>query len=66
MHSKMFGSWVQIACPRLSIDWGYAFKKPLLNTYEAEVALKGIEWQPIYPMDYYAKEGGKWSNYYKE
>jgi len=30
--------WVQIACPRLSIDWGYAFAKPLLNPYEAEVS----------------------------
>lgn len=31
--------WVQIACPRLSIDWGEAFCKPLLTPYEAEVAL---------------------------
>ena len=27
-------SWVQIACPRLSIDWGMAFEKPLLSPYE--------------------------------
>lgn len=26
--------WVQIACPRLSIDWGEAFGKPLLTPYE--------------------------------
>lgn len=26
--------WVQIACPRLSIDWGTAFSKPLLSPYE--------------------------------
>ncbi|KAF1997865.1 Diphthamide biosynthesis protein 1 [Amniculicola lignicola CBS 123094] len=32
-------AWVQIACPRLSIDWGYAFAKPLLSPYEALVAL---------------------------
>lgn len=32
-------AWVQIACPRLSIDWGYAFPKPLLSPYEALVAL---------------------------
>lgn len=32
-------AWVQIACPRLSIDWGDAFKKPLLTTFEAEIAL---------------------------
>lgn len=31
--------WVQIACPRLSIDWGYAFPRPLLSPYEALVAL---------------------------
>ena len=55
-------AWVQIACPRLSIDWGYAFPKPLLTPYEALVAL-GIrqEWgtpeQKDYPMDFYAKDG---------
>lgn len=26
--------YVQIACPRLSIDWGSAYGKPLLTTYE--------------------------------
>jgi 2-(3-amino-3-carboxypropyl)histidine synthase len=31
--------WVQIACPRLSIDWGEAFPGPLLTPYEVEVAL---------------------------
>jgi len=57
-------AWIQVACPRLSIDWGTAFKKPLLNSYEAEVALDGISWQELYPMDYYAKDGGAWSNYH--
>ncbi|XP_034684247.1 2-(3-amino-3-carboxypropyl)histidine synthase subunit 1 [Vitis riparia] len=32
-------AWIQIACPRLSIDWGDAFGKPLLNPFEAEIAL---------------------------
>ncbi|KAK3737465.1 hypothetical protein QZH41_008349, partial [Actinostola sp. cb2023] len=27
-------AWVQVACPRLSIDWGTAFSKPLLSPYE--------------------------------
>jgi 2-(3-amino-3-carboxypropyl)histidine synthase len=31
--------FVQIACPRLYVDWGYAFHVPVLSTYEAEVAL---------------------------
>ncbi|GAA5969251.1 hypothetical protein JCM11641_007528 [Rhodosporidiobolus odoratus] len=30
---------VQTSCPRLSIDWGYAFSRPLLSPYEAAVAL---------------------------
>uniref|UniRef100_A0A7N0T6Z6 2-(3-amino-3-carboxypropyl)histidine synthase subunit 1 n=1 Tax=Kalanchoe fedtschenkoi TaxID=63787 RepID=A0A7N0T6Z6_KALFE len=32
-------AWIQIACPRLSIDWGDAFTKPLLTPYEAEICL---------------------------
>ena len=56
------GCWVQVACPRLSIDWGYAFPRPLLTPYEALVALGNTEgWDTgnggVYPMDYYAKEG---------
>ncbi|KAI1471244.1 diphthamide biosynthesis protein [Daldinia caldariorum] len=53
--------WVQVACPRLSIDWGYAFPRPLLTPYEALVALDEREdWSRsggVYPMDYYAREG---------
>ncbi|KAF2096731.1 Diphthamide biosynthesis protein 1 [Rhizodiscina lignyota] len=60
--------WVQIACPRLSIDWGYAFSRPLLSPYEALVALgvreagwteesKVVGKEAVYPMDFYAKEG---------
>ncbi|PGH12804.1 diphthamide biosynthesis protein 1 [Helicocarpus griseus UAMH5409] len=54
--------WVQIACPRLSIDWGYAFARPLLTPYEALVALGVREgWEAgnggVYPMDFYAKGG---------
>ncbi|ORY55138.1 diphthamide biosynthesis protein [Pseudomassariella vexata] len=51
--------WVQVACPRLSIDWGYAFPRPLLTPYEALVALEEREdWgKGPYPMDYYAREG---------
>ena len=48
-------AWVQVCCPRLSIDWGHHFAAPLLSSYEAQVALAASEWQPSYPMDYYAK-----------
>lgn len=56
-------AWVQVCCPRLSIDWGHAFPVPLLSPYEAEVALGAAEWMAVYPMDYYSKEGGSWANY---
>ncbi|KAH8811566.1 putative diphthamide synthesis protein-domain-containing protein [Xylogone sp. PMI_703] len=54
--------WVQVACPRLSIDWGYTFPRPLLTPYEALIALGSREdWAKsndgVYPMDYYGKEG---------
>lgn len=60
-------AWVQIACPRLSIDWGDGYgEKPLLTPYEAFVAVGKEQWREKYPMDFYAKDGGQWSNYYKE
>lgn len=40
---ELFGdsidAWVQIACPRLSIDWGEGFVKPVLTTFEFEIGL---------------------------
>lgn len=58
-------SWIQVACPRLSIDWGEAFEKPLLTPYEASVLFGSIPWQSQYPMDYYSKNGlGPWTNYH--
>ncbi|BFZ18348.1 hypothetical protein BsWGS_21387 [Bradybaena similaris] len=55
-------AWVQVACPRLSIDWGTAFSKPLLTSYELSVALKVTDWCSTYPMDYYASDSlGPWT-----
>jgi 2-(3-amino-3-carboxypropyl)histidine synthase len=57
-------AWVQVACPRLSIDWGEAFKSaPLLTPYEALVCLGDVAWQEdVYPMDYYSDKSGPWTN----
>lgn len=55
-------AWVQVACPRLSIDWGTAFARPVLTPYEALVALDETAWREIYPMDYYASGSGPWTN----
>uniref|UniRef100_A0AAY4EX45 2-(3-amino-3-carboxypropyl)histidine synthase subunit 1 n=1 Tax=Denticeps clupeoides TaxID=299321 RepID=A0AAY4EX45_9TELE len=55
-------AWVQIACPRLSIDWGTAFSRPLLSPYEAAVALQQIGWEGVYPMDFYSNQSlGPWA-----
>ncbi|CAK9173467.1 unnamed protein product [Ilex paraguariensis] len=54
-------AWIQIACPRLSIDWGDAFEKPLLNPFEAEIALGGLTgwWErtPIMNLNFGCKDG---------
>ncbi|AET38801.1 2-(3-amino-3-carboxypropyl)histidine synthase Ecym_3310 [Eremothecium cymbalariae DBVPG len=51
--------FIQVACPRLSIDWGYAFNKPLLTPYEANVMLENdiMFSEKYYPMDYYEANG---------
>jgi 2-(3-amino-3-carboxypropyl)histidine synthase len=58
--------WVQIACPRLSVDWGSHFYAPLLNPYEANVVLGTAEWKSLYPMDFYSKGSGPWTNYHEK
>lgn len=55
-------SWVQVACPRLSIDWSSAFDKPLLTPYELSVSMSIVPYQETYPMDYYAYSSlGPWT-----
>ncbi|ETN85192.1 diphthamide biosynthesis protein 2 domain protein, partial [Necator americanus] len=56
--------WVQVACPRLSIDWGAEFPKPLLSPFELVAALDEISFPSShYPMDYYSNESlGPWTN----
>ena len=42
--------FIQIGCPRLSVDWGDSFDKPILSSYEGMVALEQLPWRPVYPM----------------
>lgn len=70
-------AFVQVACPRLSIDWGTAFDKPLLTPYELSVALGDAKWaitdsdaavtdSENYPMDFYASNSlGYWTPNHK-
>jgi hypothetical protein len=69
LPAELLNTFVQTSCPRLSIDWGYAFERPLLSPYEASVALGKIRgWEGLvlddaaggltgqggYPMDFYS------------
>eukprot|EP01064_Diplonema_japonicum_P010507 TRINITY_DN17758_c0_g1_i1.p1 TRINITY_DN17758_c0_g1~~TRINITY_DN17758_c0_g1_i1.p1 ORF type:complete len:417 (+),score=67.88 TRINITY_DN17758_c0_g1_i1:44-1252(+) len=56
-------AWVQISCPRLSIDWGMHFETPILSPFELEVAMGTAVMPSIYPMDWYSKDGGPWAVY---
>jgi 2-(3-amino-3-carboxypropyl)histidine synthase len=67
-HISIF---VQTSCPRLSIDWGHAFPRPLLSPYEASIALGRTRgWvdagEDGYRMDFYADESsGEWTPRYQ-
>ena len=42
--SGKIAAWVQIGCPRLSIDWGDAFvDRPLLSPYELRTAVRNLQ-----------------------
>jgi len=57
--------WIQVACPRLSIDWGSFFNKPLLTSAELQLVLKSsekVDKIQDYPMDFYARNStGPWT-----
>jgi 2-(3-amino-3-carboxypropyl)histidine synthase len=39
MFPPSISTFVQTSCPRLSIDWGMAFARPVLTPYEAALAV---------------------------
>ena len=60
--------WLQISCPRLSIDWALdVVKKPLLTPFEFNVVLEENFTQfYTYPMDFYtANSLGNWTPNHK-
>ncbi|KAJ8698033.1 Diphthamide biosynthesis protein 1 [Pleurotus ostreatus] len=75
LFNPYISTFVQTSCPRLSIDWGYAFDKPLLSPYETAVAVGHRQsWVDetsseetgrrsaigTYPMDFYTA-GSPWA-----
>ena len=69
LFANVVDAWIQVACPRLSVDWGHYLSKtgqPVLNPYELHVCFHETKWNDVYPMDYYSHEGGPWSNYHDD
>jgi 2-(3-amino-3-carboxypropyl)histidine synthase len=69
LFAPHISTFVQTSCPRLSIDWGYAFDKPLLSPYETALAVgdepgwmtePAAKKETAYPMDFY-EAGTPWA-----
>lgn len=72
LFNPHISTFVQTSCPRLSIDWGYAFARPLLSPYETNIALgrangwmdeateSGETKKTAYAMDFY-EAGTPWA-----
>ncbi|TFK27058.1 diphthamide synthesis protein [Coprinopsis marcescibilis] len=74
LFNPHISTFIQTSCPRLSIDWGYAFDRPLLSPYETAVAVGARDsWKEtkledkhtkktmgLYPMDFY-EAGTPWA-----
>ncbi|KAJ3447125.1 2-(3-amino-3-carboxypropyl)histidine synthase subunit [Anaeramoeba flamelloides] len=64
-------AWVQIACPRLSIDWGGSLLNdiPILNPYELFMSFPSENQSQLifegynYPLDNFALDGGESTSY---
>ncbi|RQM24375.1 hypothetical protein B5M09_002578 [Aphanomyces astaci] len=67
--SEIFPDKVRLLITSRPIIHSFIFplplSRPLLTAYEAEVCLAGMTWQDdAYPMDFYAKGSGPWTNYF--
>ncbi|KAF9449888.1 Diphthamide synthesis [Macrolepiota fuliginosa MF-IS2] len=70
LFNPHISTFIQTSCPRLSIDWGYAFDRPLLSPYETAVAVGTTpSWlesktessgSGVYPMNFY-EAGSPWA-----
>ena len=59
--------FIQLACPRLSIDWSDQFTKPMLTPYEIYLILDPKKYKnDIYEMNNYSNNTGEWGHFFKE
>ena len=59
--------FIQLVCPRLSIDWPDQFSKPMLTPYEVYLSFGETEIkEQIYEMNNYANQTGEWGHFFKE
>ena len=56
--------WVQLSCPRISLDWGFYFKNLVITPFEFSILTRSTKWNKNFiPMDFYSKIGKFWSSY---
>ena len=56
--------WVQLSCPRISLDWGFYFKNLIITPFEFAILTRSVKSNPKFiPMDFYSKIGKFWTSY---
>ena len=59
--------FIQIACPRLSIDWSDQFDRPMLTPYEIYLAFGQEKLENgVYNMNNYSNDTGEWGHFFKD
>ena len=59
--------FIQLACPRLSIDWSDQFDKPMLTPYEIYLCFGQEKLEnDIYKMNNYSNDTGEWGHFFKD
>jgi len=66
INGNISNLWVQLSCPRISLDWGHYFKSIILNPFEFSVFMRSTKLNKNFvPMDFYSKMGNFWTSYSK-
>jgi len=56
--------WVQLSCPRISLDWGHYFKNLVITSFEFSIFMRSTKINKNFiPMDFYSKIGNFWTSY---
>ena len=64
LSGNLSNLWIQLSCPRISLDWANYFKNLVLSPFEFGILTRSTRFNGNYiPMDFYAKAGKFWTSY---